>query len=283
MSGTDDANAAQWQAWDGPGGAFWAEQADRFDRAVAGYDPRLAAAAALAVGERVLDVGCGSGATTRAAARAVGATGQVTGVDLSTRMLELARVRAAAEHLDVTFVHADAQVHAFPPGGFDVVLSRHGVMFFDDQPAAFANLARALRPGGRLVVLVWQPLERNAFLHQVLDALTPGRDTPAPPADGRPSPLSLSDPARVRTLLAGAGFVEIQLEGIEEPMVFGDDPEDAFAFQTGLHAGLLDELDATTREHALARLRDDLAAHHEPGLGVRYISAAWLVTARTAT
>lgn len=282
MTGIEEPNAAQWQAWDGPAGAFWTEQADRFDRAAAGYDPHLRAAAGFSVGERVLDVGCGTGATTRAAARAVGATGHVTGVDLSTRMLELARARTAAEHLDVTFLRGDAQVHAFPPGGFDVVLSRHGVMFFDHPTAAFANLARALRPGGRLVVLVWQPLDRNPWLHRVLEVLTPGRDTPAPPADGRPSPLSLSDPARVRAVLDAAGFVDVRLEGVEEPMVFGDDPDDAVAYQAGLHAGLLAELDTPTREEVVARLRADLAAHHEPGLGIRYPSAAWLVTAHTA-
>ncbi|NMO89739.1 methyltransferase domain-containing protein [Actinomycetospora sp. TBRC 11914] len=279
---TEGPNAGQWQVWDGAAGAFWTEHADRFDRAVAGYDPHLEAAAAVVAGERVLDVGCGTGATTRAAARRAGPDGHALGLDLSARMLELARARAAAERLDtVTFTRADAQVHPFPPGGVDVVLSRHGVMFFDDPPAAFANLARALRPGGRLAVLVWQGLEGNHFIHRVLNAMTPDRDTPYPPADGRPSPLSLADPARVHALLDAAGFVDVHLEGVEEPMVFGDDPEEAFAYQIGHQAWLLAELDPATRERAHARLRDDLAAHHEPGAGVRYPSAAWLVTART--
>ncbi|MCO1654165.1 class I SAM-dependent methyltransferase [Pseudonocardia humida] len=277
------ANTAQQQAWDGATGAFWAEHADRFDRGVAAYDPALERAAALSPGERVLEVGCGTGHTTRAAARRVGPTGSAHGVDLSTRMLDLARSRAAAEGLrTVAFTRADAQVHPFPPAGADVVISRHGAMFFDDPVAAFANLGAALRPGGRFALLVWQGFGRNPFMHRVADALTPDRDTPQPPADGRPGPLSLSDPARARAVLTDAGCTAIRIEPVEEPMHLGTDPADAMAFLTAQHAGLLAGQDPRVRARAVDRLRADVAAHHRPGRGVRYPSACWLITARTA-
>jgi ubiquinone/menaquinone biosynthesis C-methylase UbiE len=119
-------------------------------------------------------------------------------------MLEVARRRAADGQVgNVTFTQADAQLHPFTPASVDVAISRLGSMFFADPLAAFTNVRRALRPGGRLVLLVWQSFDDNEFLHRVLDALTPGRETPLPPAQG-PSPLSLADPQRVHALLEQA-------------------------------------------------------------------------------
>lgn len=276
------ANAAQWQAWDGETGTFWVDHADEFDRGVAAYDPALLRAAALGPGQQVLDVGCGTGILTRTAARLVTPGGHAQGVDLSTGMLDLARRRAEDEHLvNVSFTQADAQVHPFEPASADVVVSRHGAMFFDDPVAAFANLARALRPGGRIVVLVWQAFDRNAFLHSVFDALTPGRDTPQPPSDGRPSPLSFADPARAEAVLTAAGFGDIDVRSEEQAMDYGPHVDGAFDYLTALHAGLIARLDPATRTVALDRLRADLDHHHQPGLGVRYPSACWLITART--
>ena len=126
----DPSNAAQRDAWDGEAGAFWADQADRFDRTIAAYDDDLHAAAAIEPADRVLDVGCGTGHTARRAARAA-PTGSVLGVDLSAAMLDVARRRAAEEGIaNVEFLQADAQVHPFDRGAFDVVVSRTGAMFF---------------------------------------------------------------------------------------------------------------------------------------------------------
>jgi SAM-dependent methyltransferase len=274
-------NATQWQTWDGATGAFWAEHADRFDRGVAAYDPVLARSAAIRPGERVLDIGCGTGSTTRAAGRLAGPTGHAEGIDLSTRMLELARSRAAAEGVgSVTFTRADAQVHRFTPAGADVVISRHGVMFFDDPVAAFRNLAGALRPGGRLAALVWQGFERNPFLHRVRDALIPDRGMPPVPGD-RPGPFSLADPVRARTVLTGAGWTGIHIEPVEEPMHLGDDPDDALGHVTAQHAELLAGFEPESRARAVERLRGSLVDHYRAGHGVRYPSACWLITATT--
>jgi SAM-dependent methyltransferase len=272
----DPGNAGQLGAWDGAQGAFWAAQADRFDRAVARYDDAFLAAARLRPGDRVLDVGCGTGATTRAAGRV---TGSALGVDLSSAMLEVARQRAAAEGLDgVRFEQADAQVAPFPAEGFDVAVSRTGAMFFADPVAALANVGRALVPDGRLVLLVWQALEDNEWMTEVLGALSAGRPLPVPPP-GAPGPFSLADPGRVRDVLAASGHRQVEVEGLAEPEWFGADADDALTFVLGFAGWLLDGLDDDARARAVADLRRRIEAHAGPG-GVEFGSAAWLVTAR---
>jgi len=143
-------NVDQANAWDGHEGEVWTEHADRYERAGRRHLERFAAAGVIQAGDAVLDVGCGTGESTRQAGRASG-SGPVLGVDLSSRMLDLARRRSAEEGLDhVTYEQGDAQVFAFEPEAFDVAMSSFGVMFFDDPEAAFTNVGRAVRPGGRL-------------------------------------------------------------------------------------------------------------------------------------
>ena len=145
---TDPSNADQLHAWDGDEGAFWTANADRFDRAVAAYQGEFLAAADIAETDHVLDIGCGTGQTTRDAARAA-SSGSALGVDLSSQMIALARRLAAAAGIrNARFEQADAQVHPFEPAAFDVAISRTGAMFFGDAIAAFTNIGRALRPAG---------------------------------------------------------------------------------------------------------------------------------------
>ena len=269
------ANTAQLGTWDGAQGAYWAAQADRFDRAVARYDPAFLAAADLHPGDRVLDVGCGTGRTTRDAARI---TGSALGVDLSSAMLEVARQRAADEGLTgVRFEQADAQVAAFPPAGFDVAISRTGAMFFADPVAALANVGRALVPGGRLVLLVWQALEANEWMTEILGALAAGRQLPVPPPDA-PGPFSLADPGRIREVLTASGHRQVEVEGLVEPEWWGADADDALTFVLGLAGWLLEGLDDAARERAVTDLRRRIEAHAGPD-GIEFGSAAWLVTA----
>lgn len=280
MGATIDAsNLSQLESWDGATGGFWTENADRFDEGVAGYRSRFLEAAAISENAQVLDVGCGSGQTTRDAARAAPA-GAALGVDLSAEMLQLAHRRAQDERLtNAVFEQADAQVHPLSDQHFDVAVSRHGAMFFGDPVQAFTNIGRALRPGGRLVLLTWQPFERQEWLHNFFSALAAGRSVPVPPSDA-PSPFALSDPDRVRVSLTAAGFVDIDLEGLSAPMFFGATVHDAMGFVAGQHAGMLDKLSAEKRSDALQALRADLAAHLSEQ-GVHYESAAWLIQART--
>jgi ubiquinone/menaquinone biosynthesis C-methylase UbiE len=157
------ANAGQYEHWNAEEGEHWVTHQQGYDTQLRAFGDRMLQAALIGPTDKVLDVGCGTGATTLAAA--VATRGDVLGVDLSQPMLQVARARATAlGRSNVRFEQADAQTHPFTPAGFDVVISRFGVMFFDDPVAAFANLARATRPGGRLVVTCWQELVANEFV-----------------------------------------------------------------------------------------------------------------------
>jgi SAM-dependent methyltransferase len=270
----DPSNADQLRAWDGADGAYWAAHAPRFEASLARYDGPLLDAAAIQCGERVLDVGCGTGSTTRAAAR-LAAPGSALGVDLSAAMVEVAR-RAAADLPEARFEQADAQIHDFPAAAFDVVISRTGASFFGDPLAAFTNLARATRPGGRIVLLVWQEPARNEWISEIARALI-GKPPPTPPA-GVPGPFALAEPAQLRRLLPAAGFSRPHLVEVGEPLWFGADPDDAAAFLLGLLGWMLEGRDEQAREQARSALHRTLEAHTTPR-GVELGSAAWLVTA----
>jgi SAM-dependent methyltransferase len=232
--------------------AYRAELAalDFFDREMRTHNERLRAAAAVRPGERVLDVGCGAGQTTLEAARVAG---HVLGVDVSERMLERARQRAAGAE-NVAFVLDDAQSHPFEPAGFDIVISRCGLMFFADPVAAFANIRRALRPGGRLVGLVWRRYEDNEWA-------TALRVTP--------DAFSLGDPEATRELLERAGFRDVRFEDVHEPVFYGEDVDAALDW-AGRFASVEGE-----------ELRELLAAH-ATDRGVLFDSRAWIVSATTS-
>ncbi|MFR9804572.1 class I SAM-dependent methyltransferase [Pseudonocardia sp. RS010] len=273
--GVDGSNADQHAQWAGDLGLLWAARAAQFEAAAAGYDAPLLEAAALAPGLHVLDVGCGTGSVTRKVAAAVSPGGTATGVDISTPMLAVARDRSAGLP-GVGFVEADAQVHDFG-GGYDRVVSRTGVMFFGDPPAAFTNLARALRPGGRLAFVVWRALAENAWMHGLMRALT--GHTPAEPPPG-PGAFALADPDRSRSLLEGAGLLEVDVAPCAAPVVLGRDVEEAFGLVRRMLSGTLDGLDTAERERAIAALRAFLTQGAGPD-GVALGSAAWLLTARS--
>jgi SAM-dependent methyltransferase len=270
MTGVHPSNADAATAWDGPTGDVWADNADQFDAGVARYLRPFLDATAIEPGMDVLDVGCGNGLTTREAARRAASA---TGVDLSTRMLDIARRRAAADGLaNVSFVQADVQVADLGQARYDRVISRNGVMFFGDPVAAFANLARAMKPAGRMVLLVWQPMTENPWFTSFRSAV-PG---PLPPPDG-PGPFALGDPDRVRTLLTAAGFAEPDLRGVREPTYYGPDVTTAERYVSTMLGGLLAELDDAGRAEAAAALRATLEEHMGPD-GVTYPSAMWIIT-----
>ena len=269
--------AEQARAWDGDEGQYWADHADQFDAALRAYQPTFMAAAGLEESDDVLDIGCGTGECSIEAALQVRA-GSVLGVDLSERMLDVGRRRAEAAGVgNVSFVQADAQVYQFEREHADVLIARTSAMFFGDQAAAFANLFAAIRPGGRLVLLVWQELASNEWVQCILGAMTAGRDLPAPPP-GAPGPFSLSDPDRVRTLLTGAGFAAPEVRGLREPMFLGRSAQEATAFMHGLNAWMLEGIDADGRARAVEALAATMR-DHETSAGVEFGSAMWLVTA----
>lgn len=273
----DSSNIDQLRAWDGDEGRYWADNAEYFDRAVAVYHDRLLEVAAIGERDHVLDVGCGTGQSTRDAARAA-STGSALGVDLSSRMLDHARRRATDEGVtNVTFAQADAQIHVFEPGAYDLAISRTGAMFFGDHVAAFGNIGRSLRAGGRLVLVTWQPLPGNEWIREISGALAAGRDLPVPPPDA-PGPFALSDPDRVRFVLSSAGFGDVELEGTTAGMWFGNDADDAARFALGLMGWMLEGLDDAGRARAVDALHATMAAHETPD-GVLFGSAAWTIHA----
>jgi len=273
------ANVEMARAWDGEEGERWAAHAERYEAAAARAWRRVRDLGLVAAGGAVLDVGCGTGASTRDLARDA-APGPVLGVDLSSQMLELARRRSAEEGLaNVAFEQADAQVHPFAAESFDVAVSSFGAMFFADPVAAFANLRRALRPGGRLAVLAWRDQRRNQWVTAIQEALAGGRSLPGPPPNA-PGPFGLADAGHVREVLAGAGFAEIDLLSVDEPVWLGRDADDAWAFvrTMGIVKGLTADLDPAARELAFERVRAALAVAAGAD-GVLFASSAWLITA----
>ena len=278
MTGTvAPSNATQERAWEGAEGDHWAEHADLLEGVAARYDPALLDTAAIAADSRVLDIGCGTGSVTRAAARRAPG-GTALGVDLSTAMIATARDRAARAGLvNAAFLRADAQVHPFPAGGVDVVLSRTGASFFGDLAAAFANLARATTAGGRLALVTWQAFARNEWIAEIGGALA-GRPLPGPPPNV-PGPFGLAEPEFAEGLLRGAGFVDVAFDDLREPALFGPDPLAARDVMAGLLSWMLDGRDAAERDRARAALLATMQAHAGPD-GVTFGSAAWLITAR---
>ncbi len=277
----DIVNIDQAEAWDGPEGEHWALHHERFDATISPHHAVLITAAAFAPGERVLDIGCGNGLTSRDAARAVGPSGSVLGVDLSGPMLAVAAQLAEEEGLDnVRFEQGDAQVQSFEPGAYDLVISRFGVMFFLDPVAAFTNIASALRPGGRAAFLVWQSVAANEWVSAMRDALAVGRDLPVPPP-GAPSPFGLADVDFTQGVLTEAGFTDISFAESAPPWRLGSDADDAYGFVTGLRVikMMLEDLDDSLRAQALDNLRATAAAHETPD-GVYFGSAAWVINAR---
>lgn len=274
------ANVDMAMAWDGEEGDDWARDWKRYDRSIHRYQDRLLAVAEIGATDQVLDIGCGNGESTRAAAR-VAVDGSAFGIDLSTRMVERARELATREGLvNATFERADAQVHAFEPDAHDVVISRFGAMFFADRVAAFRNICHAIRPDGRLAMFAWQELERNEWVVEIRAALAAGRELPIP-TPGVPGPFGLADPEGVEADLHTAGFPQVAVEAVEEPVWAGSDGNDAFLFfrNTGLARGLLKDLDDAARTSATESLKERMAAH-QTGHGVELGSAAWLITAR---
>ena len=275
-------NEAQITHWSGEGGAQWVQHHERFDRMLEPYGRHVIAAVDAQPGERVLDVGCGNAAITLELADAVGPDGAVVGVDISTPMLGLARRRAADRGVDhATFVEADAQVHAFEPESFDAIVSRFGVMFFDDATAAFANLAGALRPGGRVAFACWRPIWDNEWMLVPVSALLEHVPPPPPAEPDAPGPFSFADPERVRGVLGAAGLRDVELREIDEAARVGASVDDTMTFlrNSEMARTLLQDVDDATATRAWAAVEAVLRDREGPD-GVIFAGAAWLVTAR---
>lgn len=252
------------------------DRADFYDAELRRHHERLRAAIDIGPRDRVLDIGCGAGQSTRDAAR-LATQGSVVGVDVSEELLRVARRRSEEAGLDnIAYELADAQVAPFPDAHFDLCISRFGTMFFADPAAAFANISRALRPGAGLAQLVWQARERNEWATAIQAALAPGGAASALAAPA----FSLADPAYATGLLSAAGFVSIEFAQVHEPVFYGADVDAAYAAVVGLFLTPAARADPQI-EATLRRVRALLSAH-ATAQGVLFDSRAWIVTARKA-
>jgi SAM-dependent methyltransferase len=234
------ANQTEYDEWNGENGRRWIADAARRDRVLQPISNALLKASGLQPDDAVLDVGCGCGATTFEASPIVGPTGAVLGMDISEVMLSVARRRVEGSGLaNVSFVAADAQTHRFEPAQLDIAISRFGTMFFDDPVAAFANIARALRPAGRLCLVTWQPLAANDWL-TIPGAAMLEYGTLPKAADG-PGMFAQSDPVTVTSVLRSSGFSEINVTAQALPLHLGTDPEEAtdYLADTGMGRAVL--------------------------------------------
>jgi SAM-dependent methyltransferase len=271
------ANTHHAKAWNGWEGVNWANNAARYNATVAAFDDDLFRVAAIHEDDRVLDIGCGTGQPTLMAARRA-SRGHVLGIDLSAPMLERARADAAEQGIaNARFEQGDAQVHPFPHGGFDVAISSGGVMFFDDPVAGFANIRRALRPGGRLVFMSPQGGTPDSDYARATAALKPLMRGPSPAARGMGS---LVDAARIHEVLGAAGFADVSVTPVRAPMDYGRDAADAAEFILGQGPVRfnLEGVDQAVVERTREELRAGLRAY-ETSEGVRIPGAVWLVKA----
>jgi ubiquinone/menaquinone biosynthesis C-methylase UbiE len=278
---TSTGNAGQNAYWNGPIGRTWAAQQVKRDRDHAPITNAVLELASPRTGERVLDIGCGSGTTTLLLAERVGTSGSVLGVDLSAPMLEVAMRRARAAGSSAEFVKSDVTDYAFAPQNYDLAFSQFGVMFFADPVAAFRNIHGAVKPTGRLAFACW----RHPFEH--LWAFVPESAAkpflpPSPPVDpNAPGRYSFQNPDRIRSVLLEAGFHAPEIQKFDTQTFAGATPEEAAA--SAIDAGPLQrtlaDADEDTRAKVRAAVTDRLAKEMGPD-GIYLTSAAWLVQAR---
>ncbi|MGF1467298.1 MAG: class I SAM-dependent methyltransferase [Sandaracinaceae bacterium] len=286
MSAPSDHHADQIEYWNGPLTQRWVDHYATIERIMADFRRALLDGAGAAPGMKALDIGCGCGGSTLALGQQVARSGQVLGLDLSERMIDVARQRATeAGLLRVTFEVADATTYPFPPRGLDVAISSFGVMFFADPVAAFDHLRQALSPGGLLAFVCWQALDRNDWLRVPLEAvrphLPPAEDGPDDPE--APGPFALADADRLRGVLAAAGFGSVTLDPVEPDLVVAESAEEAARFFAllGPTSARLRDCDDGARARAMAAMVEALETRRAED-GVRLGASAWRVTATPA-
>ena len=279
-------NTNQAGDWNGEGGQRWAANQDRLDAMAAVFGQAAIEAVAPAAGERILDVGCGAGASSLALATRVGASGEVLGVDISAPLIGRARAYAPQE-APVLFQVADASSAELPEGAFDILFSRFGVMFFEDPTSAFAHMRRAIRPGGRVAFVCWRGAGENEWMRLPMGAIKGIVPLPAPTDPEAPGPFSFGDRGRVLRILTAAGFADIAIAPFDASIPFGEgatrdaaiDDAVKMALEVGPPSRALADQPSDIRARASAALR--AAYSGRPGeRSVMMDGAVWIVTAR---
>jgi SAM-dependent methyltransferase len=279
MNATSQISEEQRTLWNGPAGRAWVDLQDLLDRVLKPMEDRLTEAAVSGRASRLLDVGCGTGSTTLGIARRLGPEGSCVGIDISAPMIAVARDRAEAEALPADFVCDDAQTHGFAPEGFDMIVSRFGIMFFEDPVAAFANLRRAARAGARLHVIAWRGPAENSFMTTAERAAAPLLpDLPARRPDA-PGQFAFADEGRVRGILEDSGWAEIDIRPVDFSCSLPAADLERYYTRLGPVGLALQEADEALR----TQVADALRAAFDPyvhGPEARFTAACWFVSAQ---
>lgn len=281
MNATQPTPTAQAVLWNGRAGRAWIDAQATLDRMFAPFEDLLADTVRATSARRVLDVGCGTGGTTLAAARVAGAQGDCLGVDISAPMVAVARKRAAGEGSTARFIAADVQAHAFEPASFDLVISRFGVMFFDDPVAAFANLRRASSTHARLRAIAWRSAAENPYMTAADRAAAPLLPNLPVRAPGAPGQFAFADRHRVASILQESGWGEIDIQPIDVNCTYPKKELVGYFTRLGAVGQVLEDTDEATRR----QVTDTLRIAFDPfvhGDEVRFTAACWMIAA-TAT
>ncbi|MGU3779502.1 class I SAM-dependent methyltransferase [Burkholderia metallica] len=272
-------NETQSALWNGPSGRAWVDTQATIDRMFEPLARLLVEAAATSGARSVLDVGCGTGAVTLAIARRLGANARCTGIDISAPMIDVAQARAERSGTHARFVCADAQTHAFEPASVDLIVSRFGVMFFDDPVRAFANLRDAARPNARMRFVAWRGAADNPFMTVAEQAAAPLLPNLPARRPGAPGQFAFGDRRRIASVLSDSGWADITIEPVDLPCALPEPALDDYITRLGPVGLALLEVDDATRR----RVVDAMRAAFEPyvdGADVRFDAGCWLVTAR---
>lgn len=276
---TDDEQAAR---WNGRGGHVWVEAQAVLDEMFRPFEDLLVEAATAEGGGHVLDVGCGTGGTTVAVARRLGPAGHCVGVDISEPMITAARERAEREGAPASFIRADAQEYPFEPATFDAVISRFGVMFFNDSVRAFANLRRAARDDARLRFITWRGPAENPFMTTAERAAAPLLPNLPARRPDEPGQFAFADSGKVRRILAESGWVGIDIRPIDVECALPERELVRYFTRLGPLGLVLPDADERTR----ARVIETVRAAFDPfvqGTEVRFTAACWTVGARASS
>lgn len=269
----------QARLWNGPSGLAWADQQELLDRLFHPFESLLAEAVAASGAARVLDVGCGTGATTLAIARRIGPNADCVGIDISEPMLAVARARAEREGVPARFICADAQHHVFDAGCFDTLVSRFGVMFFSDPAEAFSRLRQAMRRDGEMHCIVWRGPQENPFMTAAERAAAPLLpDLPAR-SPGGPGQFSFADPRRARQVLEESGWTGITIETLDVACSMPESDLVPYLTRLGPVGVLLQQVDGCLRRRVIEVVRQAFAPYLQDG-EVRFTASCWRIGAR---
>ncbi len=275
-------NDEQTALWNGRAGRAWVEMQELLDRVFKPLEDLLAETILAESADRVLDVGCGTGSTTLAVARLLGAKGSCIGIDISDPMIAVARSRAEREGAPASFIRANAQTHAFEPASLDMIISRFGVMFFEDPVQAFANLRRAATDNAGLRFVAWRSAAENPFMttaERAAAPLLPNLPARRPDAPGQ---FAFADQRRVHSILEESGWAGIDIHPFDVACALSEEELVHYVTRLGPVGLLLQEADDQTRAHVIETVR----AAFDPyvhGAEVHFTAACWVVSAQASS